>query len=37
MSLRTKQKLDTIAFFGAVLALIGFLAWFFATLPTNLS
>ena len=35
MSQKTKKKLDTVAFVGALLALIGFIVWFFATLPTN--
>lgn len=33
MSHRTKKRLDTIAFTGAVLALGGFLVWFITTLP----
>ncbi len=33
MRKRTKRKLDTIAFAGALLALSGFLIWFIATLP----
>ena len=30
---RTKKKLDTIAFAGAVLAFGGFLAWVIVTIP----
>jgi len=38
MTQRSKKKLDTIAFTGALLAFIGFLlAWFLATLPNSLS
>ena len=35
MTQRSKKKLDTIAFAGAVLALIGFLVWFTTALPRN--
>jgi hypothetical protein len=37
MRQRSKKKLDTIAFAGTLLALIGYLVWFFATLPKSLS
>ena len=38
MRQKSKKKLDTIAFTGALLAFIGFLlAWFLATLPKGLS
>jgi hypothetical protein len=30
---RTKKRLDTIAFAGVSLALIGYFVWFVATLP----
>jgi hypothetical protein len=33
MRQRNKEKLDTIAFAGVLLALGGFLVWFIATLP----
>jgi hypothetical protein len=33
----TKKKLNTTAFAGTLLALIGYLVWFFATLPKSLS
>ena len=35
MTQRSKKKLDTVAFVGAVLALIGFLVWITTTLPRN--
>ena len=36
MTQRSKEKLDTIAFVGTLLVLIGFfIVWVFATLPRN--
>ena len=37
MTQRSRRKLDTVAFAGAVLILISILVWFTTALPRNLS